>query len=108
MSIAEDYVRAVNAADEPALLALFAIGAELRNPRGTFSGHDEIAGFYRNVVFAGRAQTRITRVIPGPAVEVAQLEATSPLGAPGNRTYAIDVFTLDPDGRIATLEIYYR
>ncbi|MFE5283586.1 nuclear transport factor 2 family protein [Nocardia sp. NPDC056611] len=108
MSISDDYVRAVNAADEPALLALFAPGAELRNPRGIFTGHDEIAGFYRDVVFAGRARTEITRVIPGPAVEVAQLEATSPLGKPGNRTYAIDVFGLGPDGRITTLEIYYR
>jgi ketosteroid isomerase-like protein len=105
---AQRYVAAVNEADEAALMALFAVDAVLRHPLGTYQGQEEIAGFYRGVVFAGQAQTEITRLVAGPDVEVAQIEATSPLGEPGNRAYAVDVFGVGPDGLIATLEIYYR
>ncbi len=105
---AQRYVTAVNDADEAALMALFAPDAVLRHPLGTYQGHDEIAAFYRDVVFAGKAQTEITRLVAGPGVEVAQIEASSPLGEPGNRAYAADVFTLGPGGVIQALEIYYR
>jgi SnoaL-like domain len=105
---ARRYVAAVNDADEPGLMTLFAADAVLRHPLGTFHGTGAIAGFYRDVVFAAKAQTEITRLVTGPAVEVAQIEASSPLGEPGNRTYAVDVFTLGAGGLIQALEIYYR
>lgn len=110
MNIAERYVRAVNDADEATLLALFSPDAVpvLRHPLGTFRGPAEIGGFYRDVVFAGKAQTEITRLVAGAGVEIAQIEATSPLGEPGNRAYAVDVFELDGRGLIVALDIYYR
>jgi hypothetical protein len=108
MTIAERYVAAVNDADEATLMSLFAPDGELRHPVGTYRGRDDIVGFYRDMVFAGKATTEITRLVTAPGVEVVQIEATSPLGEPGNRVYAVDVFTLGPGGDIQTLEIYYR
>ena len=39
---------------------------------------------------------------------MAELRATSPLDPEGGTLHAIDVFRLADDGRIASLEIYYR
>lgn len=108
MNVAERYVAAVNAADEATLMALFAPGAVLRHPLGTYSGQAEMSAFYRDVVFAGGAHTTITRQVNGPGVEVVQIEATGPDRDSGKRTHAVDVFTLDGDGLVTELEIYYR
>ena len=108
MSVADRYVSAVNAADEAALMALFATGAVLRHPLGTFSGHAEMSAFYRDVVFAGGARTEITRRVDGPGVEIAQIEAVGPDGDRGRRAHAVDVFVLGGDGLVTELEIYYR
>lgn len=107
-SVAERYIDAVNHADELAVLGLFAVDAVLRHPLGTYQGAERIGGFYRDVVFAGKAHTEITRLVDGAGVEVAQIEATSPLGGPGDRAHAVDVFVLDERGLISELEIYYR
>ena len=42
----------------------------------------------------------------GPLV-MAEITGSSPLD-PNAKAYAIDVFRLDTDGRIARLDIYYR
>ena len=105
--IVDAYVAAINGHDPEALLTCFADDAVLRHPAGTFSG-DEIAGFYRDVVFAGRTMlTPGAVLVDGPVVMV-ELAAGSALDPDGEHVHAIDVFKLDPAGRIAELEIYYR
>lgn len=110
--IVDGYVAAINAADPDAVLALFAEGAVLTNPAGTFTGADEIGGFYRDVVVAGQAVLTAGAVTVedqiGGSVVTAEIVATSPLDPDGGRLVADDVFRLDADGRIATLDITYR
>mgnify|MGYP003348982703 FL=1 len=105
--IVEAYAAAVNAADLDALVGLFADGAVLVNPVGTFTGPIEIAGFYRDVVLAGQAVITVGALgTVGPTV-TAELLARSPLDPDGEPLRAIDEFRLDADGRIARLEIRY-
>ena len=106
--IGQRYVEAINAADLDALLALFADGAVLQHPMGTFTDPESMAGFYRDVVFAGQAVTRIASTSRDGAREWVEIEASSPLGEPGNKVYAADLFELDATGRISRLAIYYR
>lgn len=105
--IAESYVDAVNRADLDGLLRLFAADAVLQHPAGRFEGQSEISDFYTNVVFKGQAVTEIERLHVTDDAEIVQLRATSPLAEPGHYVYAIDVFAID-DGRIQTVDIYYR
>jgi len=110
--VVDGYVAAINAADPDAVLALFADDAVLVNPLGTFTGSDEITGFYRDVVVAGQAVLAIGAVtvddgIDGPVVR-AEVIATSPLDPDGGQLVADDDFHLDAAGRIVRLEITYR
>lgn len=107
MTIAEKYIDAVNRADLTSLTAMLAPDAILRHPTGTYSGIDEIAGFYTSVVFHGKAVTEIQRLFIVDGTEILQLRASSPLGEPGSYVHAVDVFTLQ-DNLINELEIYYR
>ncbi len=107
-SIARRYVHAINAQDGDALLSLFSDDALLLHPVGRFEGKDAIAGFYRDVVFSGQAQTRIANQWALDGVEVALLEATSPLDPNGGVVHAADVFRLDETGTLTRLEIFYR
>ncbi len=113
--IVDGYVAAINAADPDAVLALFADEAVLVNPAGTFTGPDEITGFYRDVVVAGQAvltagAVTVSDEADGSATAVvrAEIVATSPLDPDGGQLVADDVFHLDAAGRIARLEITYR
>lgn len=110
MSVSQQYVDAVNAADGDALLALFADGAVLRHPVGTYTGHDELRGFYESVVFQGQAVTTLLSTEPLPAGgELALLSATSRVSEPDAKPlFAADVFRLDADGLITELQIFYR
>ncbi len=108
VSIAQRYVDAVNAQDGHGLLALFADDALLLHPVGRFEGKEAIAGFYRDVVFSGQARTTIANQWLLDGVEVALLEATSPLDPNGGIVHAADVFTLDETGTLIRLEIFYR
>lgn len=109
MSVSQHYVDAVNAADGDALLALFAAGAVLHHPLGTYSGHDELRGFYDSVVFQGQAVTTLLSVEPIEGGELALLSATSKVSEPDAKPlHAADVFRLDADGRITELQIFYR
>lgn len=110
MSVSQQYVDAVNAADGDTLLALFADGAVLRHPLGTFTGHDELRGFYESVVFQGQAVTTLLTCEPLPeGGELALLSATSKVSEPDAKPlHAADVFRLDDEGRITELQIFYR
>ncbi len=110
MNVSRRYVDAVNAADGDTLLALFAEGAVLRHPLGTYTGHDELRGFYDSVVFQGQAVTTLLSVEPlDGGGELALLSATSKAAEPdAEPMHAADVFRLDDEGRITELEIFYR
>jgi predicted SnoaL-like aldol condensation-catalyzing enzyme len=109
MSVSEQYVDAVNAADGDTLLALFAEGAVLRHPVGTYTGHDELRGFYESVVFQGQAVTTLLSVEPVDDGELALLSATSRVSEPGAKPlHAADIFRLDDEGLITELQIFYR
>jgi ketosteroid isomerase-like protein len=109
MSVSQQYVDAVNAADGDTLLALFAEGAVLRHPVGTYTGHDELRGFYESVVFQGQAVTTLQSVDLLPGGELAVLSATSRVSEPDAKPlHAADIFRLDDEGRITELQIFYR
>jgi ketosteroid isomerase-like protein len=106
--IVDAYVRAVNAADLGALLELFTGDATLVHPIGTFSGAEELRGFYRDVVLAGQAQLSVGDVLAEGKLAMAELVATSPLDPDAGAVHAVDVFRVDEQGLIERLEIYYR
>jgi hypothetical protein len=107
MSVAERYVEAVNNADTAALLSLFAEDATLLHPVGTDTGHSEIAEFHNDVIFAGQVRMTVVRRIEHGNIEVAQLEGSSPLNE-DTTVHTADIFTLNDDGLVQTLDIYYR
>ncbi|MFB1295062.1 nuclear transport factor 2 family protein [Mycobacterium sp. pW049] len=107
MTVAWQYIDAVNRADIEALMGLFAPSACLNHPAGTFADPHAIRNFYETVVFAGRAVTEIDASFSDGDTEILQIKASSPLGEPGKFVYAADVFTLR-DGFIERLDIYYR
>lgn len=106
-SIAEKYIDAVNRADIDELMALFAPTATLKHPSGTYVGAENIANFYRTVVFAGQAVTEIETQFSDRDTQIIQIRASSPLAEPGQYVYAADIFTIGDD-RIERLDIYYR
>ena len=106
--MAQTYVDAINGGDLPTLVALFAGDAEVRNPVGECSGRAEVEAFYRDVVIAAQLRLTPVRVVAEDAVVVLELEATTPLGAPGNRALTVDIFTLDADGKVTSLDVYHR
>ncbi|MES3639181.1 nuclear transport factor 2 family protein [Mycobacterium intracellulare] len=106
-SIAEKYIDAVNRADIDELMALFAPTATLRHPSGTFVGAQDIANFYKTVVFTGKAVTEIQTRFRDRGSQIIQIRATSPLAEPGQYVYAADIFTIS-DEQIEGLDIYYR
>jgi hypothetical protein len=109
VSVSQQYVDAVNASDGEVLLALFAEGAVLHHPLGTYTGHDELRGFYDSVVFQGEAVTSLLSVDELPDGELALLSATSRTSGPDAKPlHAADVFRLDADGLVSELQIFYR
>jgi steroid Delta-isomerase len=107
MSVAERYLDAVNKADTAALLALFADDATLTHPVGSDQGHTEIADFHTDVIFEGQVRMTLSRNIEHGNIEVAQLEGSSPLNE-DTTVHTVDIFTLNDEGLIQTLDIYYR
>ncbi|MCW2654113.1 MAG: steroid Delta-isomerase [Mycobacterium sp.] len=108
MTTGERYVEAINNADSAALLALFAEDATLTHPVGTDRGHIEIADFHNDVVFAGQVHMTITRQFEQGNLEVVQLQGSSPLDEDGTTLHTVDIFELNDDGLVQTLDIYYR
>jgi len=107
VSIAEQYIEAVNQADIHRLMKLFSPTASLLHPAGVFTDPDAIRNFYESVVFAGKAVTEIQAKFTDGDAEIVQIRASSPLGEPGNYVHAADVFQIR-DGLIEQLDIYYR
>ncbi|RNL79635.1 nuclear transport factor 2 family protein [Nocardioides marmorisolisilvae] len=107
-SVAHRYVAAINAQAADDLMALFADDAVLLHPVGQFEGKDAIGGFYRDIVFLGQARTEIVNHYALDGVEIAVLEATSPLDPNARSVHAADVFALNTAGTITQLEIFYR
>jgi hypothetical protein len=107
MSVAERYVEAVNNADTAALLSLFAEDATLLHPVGTDTGLAEIAEFHNDVIFAGQVRMSVVRSFEHDNIEVVQLEGSSPLNE-DTTVHTVDIFTLNGDGLVQTLDIYYR
>lgn len=108
MTIAEQYVEAVNNADIDQLMNLFAADGVLRHPSGTYAGREALRNFYATVVLAGQTVLSIERQAVVDDVELLQVSATSPLaGEDAPKLYAADVF-LVRDGKIDALDIYYR
>jgi steroid delta-isomerase len=102
------YVEAVNARDVDTIVGLFAPGATLSHPLGTFTGAREIGTFYRDVVIAGQADVTAGAVLSEGTLVMAEISATSALDPNASTAHAIDVFRLDEQGLVADLEIYYR
>ena len=107
MSIAQQYIEAVNRADIETLMSLFSKTASLFHPAGEFRDLDAIRNFYESVVFAGKAVTEIQASFTDGDAEIVQIRASSPLGEAERYLYAADVFRVS-DGRIERLDIYYR
>ena len=105
---AQAYVDAVNAADLDGLLDLFAKDAVLRHPSGVYEGVDALAGFYGDIVFPAKACLTVTRLLADGPLAMFELSATSPLAEPGASRDVLDSLTVDDDGRIVTLDVYYR
>jgi ketosteroid isomerase-like protein len=106
--IVDSYAAAINAGDLAAVTALFADGASIVHPIGTFADRDQIRDFYRDVVLAGQAALTIGDVLADGDVVMAEIVATSPLDPSAGSVHAIDVFRLAGDGRIERLKIYDR
>jgi len=106
--MAERYIEAVNKADETAVLALFAADAMLKHPVGVDQGHEEIADFHNEVIFPDKLEVTIVRSIVQDNVEVLQLLSTSPVREDPAVVDTVDIFTLNDEGLIQVLDIYYR
>jgi len=102
--VVDAYTSTINARDLDALLGIFHRDAVFHNRTGTFCGHDEIAGFFREVVLAGDGVLSTGDVLTDGAVVMAEVIATRPSGEAGR---ALDVFRLD-DGLVSELTIFYR
>jgi len=102
--IASRYVDALNAADLSVMLALFAPGAVIRHPSGSYTGADAIRGFFSELVFAHAA--RLTRVAEVEFDGIAWLEAEAESKVTPGRQRVVDVFRLDGSGRIVDLGVY--
>lgn len=108
-TIADQYVAAVNAADLDALIGLFDAAGSLSNPIGNFNGHEELTAFYEGVVLHGGTVAHVERVaVDDQGTVFAEVKAYSRHDPTKTVAHALDVFTMNGNGTIKTLEIYYR
>jgi ketosteroid isomerase-like protein len=103
---AEHYVANVNTRDLEGLVALFAPDATLLHPAGRFEGHDAIRGFYADNVLLHSPQITAVSWVNADRLCVFEMDARPPHG--DTVSHAIDHVTVDRDGRIERLAIYYR
>ncbi|MEU5994917.1 nuclear transport factor 2 family protein [Spirillospora sp. NPDC047418] len=106
--VSQRYGEAVDEADLTGLMSLFADDAVLHHPVGTYTGAEAMSGFFRDVVFTGRAVTKIATSCGDDHRERVETEATSPLSQDGGQVHAVDVFDLNGEGRDSRLAICYR
>ncbi len=102
--IVDAYTSAVNARDLDALLGIFREDAVFHNRTGEFSGHDEIAGFAREVIFTGDGVLSAGEVLSDGNLVMAEVIVRRGADEVGR---ALDVFRL-VDGKVSDLTIFYR
>ena len=109
-AVVATYFEAVNQRDWEAMATLFADDVEFR-PAGSEvrRGRDDVLAYYP-ALLAGfdEHHDRVARVHVDGAVVVVEIafEGTTSTGAPV-AFEAVDVFDLDPEGRIARLSLWY-
>jgi steroid delta-isomerase len=103
---AERYVAMVNARDLEGLAALFAPDATLLHPLGRFEGHGAIRDFYADNILVHSPQITAVSWVDADRACVFEMDARPPQG--DTVAHAVDHVTVDRDGRIERLAIYYR
>ena len=101
------YCDAINAKDLKALLDLFTDDGVLIHPIGVFEGREKLSEFYGGIVMKADTKLSVGLTAVEGNVAIAEVTGVSP-SAPDNPQYACDVFTVDDDGRVPRLAIYYR
>ena len=112
MTTASDrYIQAINDQDFSLLEELMHPDVVLHHPIGTYEGVEEVLGFYRDVVFpmATRLELR------GEVLKRPGMEMFRGVGVPSTDDndelepqHLVDVFELDDEGRVTTIEVYLR
>jgi steroid Delta-isomerase len=105
MKVVESYIAAYNAADLPAMLALYAPGASMEDPVGSAAvrGTEAIAALYRTGFEMGiRLELEGPVRCAGSSVAFAMSARTAT-----GRLSIIDVFDLDAEGRIERMRAYW-
>ncbi len=103
----QTYVDGFANGDVDSVLALFAEDAVVEDPVGTPEKRgEEIAQFYRDAVASG-AKLILDGPIRGSHGAAAAMSFTIELAALGMKISAIDVFTFDEDGKVATMRAYW-
>lgn len=103
---AETYQRHINAGNADTLVGLFADDAVLLHPAGEFRGPDEIRDFYETNVLPFSITMDAVSWVHDERTCVFEVEARAAAGGPA--THAIDHLTVDDEGRIGRLAVYYR
>ena len=101
------YVRAINERSRAQLDALFAPDAVLNHPSGSYVGIAAIGEMYETATFPGEPDLRVRRVLIDGSTVMVEVEARNAPGRPGATIRAIDLFELDADGRVKTLDVFY-
>lgn len=104
---AQAYVEYINTKQLQPLLDLFAEQARLVHPYGLFEGREKLAEFYGGLVMPADTALSITSTTTEQNRCVIAVMAVSPQ-APGKAQYALDLFTVDGQGKIVELAIYYK
>lgn len=102
---AKRYLEVVNDADEAGLRALFRPDAVVLNPFGVHEGIEAIVSIYQQVVFPHRTVAIPTAFYDCGDICVMELTGRSPDGE--GAQLAVDVFTVDGEGRVSRLAIYF-
>ena len=101
---AAEYVEAMNAGDIERMMALFAPEAMMRHPMGVYADPASIRDFFLEVAFANAAHLERIELQSQGSTAWLEVEATSDV-TPG-RQRVVDVFRVDPKGRITDLGVY--
>ena len=104
---ADAYMLLVSEARLDDLVALFADDAVVVQRAGTFSGREEIRGFYRDTILPNRPQCRGELFSSTERQAVLEMRAST-AARPDSEAEVLDLFELNDAGEIARLSIYFR
>lgn len=102
--VASRYIALVSAGDLDGLVALFRPDATLLHPLGQFAGRDAIRSFYADNILPRGLRLTAVSFVADERCCVFELAAHTSTDV----THAIDHLTVDADGRVERLAIYYR